>query len=85
MVNFSFAKREIGILAIVLFVSFLVRVLLFPQKGYPIDTGDFSYWFNAAATHGIRTFYNGGAFTDYPPFNVYIFWLFGSLSKAFSY
>ena len=84
MVNFSFAKREISILAIVLFVSFLIRVLLFPQKGYPIDTGDFSYWFNAAATHGIRTFYSGGAFTDYPPFNVYIFWVFGSLAKAAS-
>ena len=67
-----------------LFVSFLVRLILFPQKGYPIDTGDFSYWFNAAATHGIRTFYNGGAFADYPPFNVYIFWVFGSLSKALS-
>ncbi len=84
MVNFSFAKREIGILAIVLFVSFLIRVLLFPQKGYPIDTGDFSYWFNAAATHGIRTFYSGGVFADYPPFNVYIFWVFGSLAKAAS-
>ena len=84
MVNFSFAKREISILAIVLFVSFLIRVLLFPQKGYPIDTGDFSYWFNAAATHGIRTFYSGGAFADYPPFNVYIFWVFGSLAKAAS-
>ena len=67
-----------------LFVSFLVRVLLFPQKGYPIDTGDFSYWFNAAASHGIRTFYSSGAFTDYPPFDVYIFWVFGSLSKALS-
>ncbi len=67
-----------------LFVSFVVRVLLFPQKGYPIDTGDFSYWFNSAATHGIRTFYGGGAFADYPPFNVYIFWIFGSLPKAAS-
>ena len=84
MVNFSFARREIGILAILLFVSFLIRVLLFPQKGYPIDTGDFSYWFNAAATQGIRTFYSSGAFTDYPPFNVYIFWVFGSLAKALS-
>ncbi len=83
-VNFSFAKREIVILAIVLAVSFIVRVLLFPQKGYPIDTGDFSYWFNTAATHGIRPFYNLAGFADYPPFNVYIFWAFGSLAKAAS-
>jgi len=83
-VNFSFAKREIGILAIILAVSFLVRVLLFPQQGYPIDTNDFSSWFNTAATHSIRPFYNIAGFADYPPFNVYIFWAFGSIDKATS-
>ena len=82
--NFSFAKREIAILAVVLFVSFLVRVLLFPQKGYPIDTGDFASWFNTATQNGIRPFYNLAGFADYPPFNVYIFWAFGSLAKAAS-
>ncbi len=83
-VNFSFARREIAILAGLLAVSLLIRVLLFPQKGYPIDIGDFSYWFNAAATHGIRTFYSTAGWVDYPPFNVYIFWAFGSLAKTFS-
>jgi Gpi18-like mannosyltransferase len=66
----------------VLSVSFIVRVLLFPLQGYPIDIGDFSYWFNAAAEHGIRPFYSVAGFADYPPFNVYIFWVFGSLTKA---
>ena len=83
-VNFSFAKREIVILAVLLAVSLLIRVLLFPLKGYPIDTGDFSYWFNAAAQHGIRPFYSVAGWVDYPPFNVYIFWAFGSLAKIFS-
>lgn len=82
--NFSFVKREIAILAIVLFVSFLVRVLLFGMKGYPIDTGDFVSWFNTATQNGIRPFYNLAGFADYPPFNVYIFWFFGSISKAAS-
>ena len=82
--NFSFAKREITILAIVLAVSFLVRALLFPLKGYPIDTGDFVSWFNTATQNGIRPFYNLAGFADYPPFNVYIFWAFGSLAKATS-
>ena len=27
-------------------VSFLVRLALFPLKGYPIDTNDFLAWFN---------------------------------------
>ena len=83
-VNFSFAKREIAILALVLFVSFLVRALLFPLKGYQIDTGDFVSWFNTATQNGIRPFYSLAGFADYPPFNVYIFWFFGSLAKTAS-
>jgi len=65
-------------------VSFLVRALLFPLKGYPVDTGDFASWFNTATQHGIRPFYSLAGFADYPPFNVYIFWFFGSLAKAAS-
>ena len=63
-------------------VSFIVRVLLFPLKGYPVDTGDFISWINTATQHGIRPFYNVAGFIDYPPFNIYIFWAFGSFAKA---
>jgi dolichyl-phosphate-mannose-protein mannosyltransferase len=88
VVNFSFAKREITILAIVLFVAFIVRVLLFPLQGYQNDMATFSYWFNTAAEHGIRPFYTvvlrDVGWIDYPPFNVYIFWVFGSIAKAVS-
>ncbi len=65
-------------------VAFIVRVLLFPQQGYPIDTNDFISWFTTAANHGIRPFYNVAGYFDYPPFNVYIFWAFGSLANALS-
>jgi Gpi18-like mannosyltransferase len=65
-----------------LFVSFLLRVLLFPLKGYPIDTNDFTSWFSTAAHYGIRPFYSVAGYVDYPPFNVYIFWAFGSLANA---
>lgn len=82
MINFSFAKREIIILALVLAVSALIRVLLFPMQGYPIDTNDFISWFTTATQHGIRPFYSLAGFADYPPFNVYIFWTFGSLANA---
>jgi Gpi18-like mannosyltransferase len=81
MVNFSFAKRELAILAVVLAVSAIIRVLLFPIQGYQIDTGDFVSWFNTAAQHGIRPFYSVAGYFDYPPFNVYIFWAFGSLAN----
>ena len=70
------------ILAVVLAVALAVRVLLFPLKGYSIDTNDFISWFNTAASHGIRPFYSVVGFADYPPFNVYIFWFFGSLANA---
>jgi Gpi18-like mannosyltransferase len=66
----------------VLALAFTVRVLLFPQQGYPIDTNDFISWFTTAANHGIRPFYNVAGYFDYPPFNVYIFWAFGSLANA---
>lgn len=81
MVTFSFAKRELVVVAILLAVSFIVRLLLFPLQGYQIDTNDFISWFNTAATHGIRPFYTQ-TWADYPPFNVYIFWFFGSLANA---
>lgn len=40
-------------------------------------------WFQTAANVGPRTFYNN-TWCDYPPFNIYIFWLFGSISNALS-
>jgi Gpi18-like mannosyltransferase len=48
----------------------------------------FAYWFNTAAEHGPRAFYTvvfeAAGWIDYPPFNVYFFWGFGSLAKALS-
>jgi Gpi18-like mannosyltransferase len=82
VINFSIAKREIVILASVLAASAIIRVLLFPMQGYPIDTNDFISWFTTAAQHGIRPFYSLAGFADYPPFNVYIFWTFGSLANV---
>ncbi len=64
--------------------AFAVRLLLFPFQGYPIDIGDFTSWFNTAAEHGVRGFYQAAGWSDYPPFNVYIFWVFGSLAKTVS-
>jgi Gpi18-like mannosyltransferase len=88
LVNFSFEKREIIILAAVLSVSFIVRVILFPLQGYQNDMNTFAYWFNTAAETGIRPFYTvvmqNAGWIDYPPFNVYIFWGFGSLARALS-
>jgi Gpi18-like mannosyltransferase len=87
LVNFSLYKREAIILAVLLLVAFVVRLLLFPLQGYQNDMGTFAYWFNTAADQGIRPFYTyvmaNVGWVDYPPLNVYIFYVFGSLAKAF--
>jgi Gpi18-like mannosyltransferase len=88
VVNFSFEKREVIALAGLLALSFLIRLLLFPTQGYANDMATFTYWFNTAAEHGPRVFYTvvfeAAGWVDYPPFNVYFFWVFGSLAKALS-
>jgi hypothetical protein len=62
----------------------MVRLLLFPTQGYVNDMNTFAYWFNTAAEHGPRVFYSVVSWCDYPPFNVYFFWGFGSLARALS-
>ena len=60
--------------------SLIIRILLSPIDGYYIDVGCFNSWFYTASEYGIREFYQK-VWCDYPPLNVYIFWLFGSLAK----
>ena len=49
-----------------------------------MDLSTFSAWFKTAAEYGPRLFYETTRFSDYPPFNVYIFWFFGSLAESLS-
>ncbi|MEM2913846.1 MAG: hypothetical protein QXH91_00385, partial [Candidatus Bathyarchaeia archaeon] len=76
-------KDETIILLELLLFSLVIRVLLFPLQGYKEDLAAFSAWFNAAAEYGPQVFYNA-IWCDYPPFNVYIFWIFGSIAKWLS-
>jgi Gpi18-like mannosyltransferase len=63
-------------------VAFVIRVLLFSTQGHPGDIDIFLSWFNTAADVGPRAFYSSGIWCDYPPFNVYLFWGFGSLTQS---
>jgi len=63
--------------------SLIIRVLISPIDGYYIDVGCFKSWFYTASEYGVREFYQK-VWCDYPPFNVYIFWIFGSLAKHLS-
>jgi len=79
-----FIKSETGIVIYALLSSLAARIFLFPIQGCMGDLGTFAVWFNAAATYGPFGFYHFIGWCDYPPFNVYIFWTFGSLAKWLS-
>ena len=80
--KFTFERKEIAILVAFFVCTFTVRILLFSLSGYKNDLTTFAAWFNAAAEHGPRFFYNV-IWSDYPPFNVYLFWMFGSIGRQF--
>jgi len=75
----KFDKQKIFLLVGMFSIAFIIRVLLFSSQGYQNDIDTFSSWFNTAADYGPRLFYNTVVWCDYPPFNIYLFWGFGSL------
>jgi Gpi18-like mannosyltransferase len=84
VINFSFEKREVLVLVALLFIAFMVRFAFFSNQGYAeVDTRDFMAWFQTAADYGPRVFYTK-TWCDYPPFNIYFFWVFGLLAKSLS-
>ena len=83
-IDISFVKGEAKVTVGVLLCSFGIRVLLFPLQGYKIDLSTFSAWFYTASEYGPRVFYEAAGWCDYSPFNVYVFWIFGSLAKWLS-
>jgi len=83
-IHFNLVKDEAKIVSIVLLSSFAIRTFLFPFQGYKVDLSTLSAWFYTAAQYGPRVFYEAAGWCDYPPFNVYIFWIFGSLAKQLS-
>ena len=82
--GYSMKKNEVKAAVGVLLCSLAVRIFLSPLQGYKVDLSTFSAWFYTATNHGLRGFYEATGWCDYPPFNVYIFWIFGSLAKQFS-
>jgi dolichyl-phosphate-mannose-protein mannosyltransferase len=82
--RFPFERHELILLAGLLIFTFVVRLLFFPNPGFENDLNTYESWFNTAATYGPRPFYNIVNWVDYPPFNVYIFWIFGSVAKNLS-
>jgi Gpi18-like mannosyltransferase len=72
-------RGQVFLVILTLAISLLIRLLLFRYQGY--DEGSFKFWYNTAAEKGLYNFYDS-TWSDYPPFNIYIFWLFGKLAHA---
>jgi len=70
------------VVILVLLASLVLRMLLFRIQGATMDLETFSSWYNSAAVNGLSAFYDKTGFCEYPPFNIYIFWIFGNLSHA---
>ena len=70
------------VVILVLLASLVLRIILFRMQGYGCDLGLFGAWYNSAAENGLPAFYDKTGFCDYPPFNIYLFWIFGNLSHA---
>ena len=79
-----FEDKETKLAVKMLLLSLAIRVMLSPIPGYSVDIDTFSAWFETAAEHGLHLFYEASSFSDYPPFNVYIFWVFGSIAQSLS-
>ena len=63
----------------------MVRFAFFSNQGYAaVDTRDFMAWFQTAADYGPSTFYTK-VWCDYPPLNIYFFWVFGLLARSLSF
>ena len=78
-----FSNSETKIVIEVLLFSLIVRILLFPIQGYRLDLATFYAWFSAASENGLRIFYKV-IWCDYPPLNVYLFWILGNLESFLS-
>ncbi len=76
-------KHELAAVAVLLSAAFAVRFAFFSHQGFAAtDTVDFSAWFQTAAEVGPRAFYSTVSWCDYPPLNVYFFWIFGLMAKS---
>jgi Gpi18-like mannosyltransferase len=59
-------------------LALLIRFVIMPYGGFPVDIGTFKAWATALAEKGPRSFYGEG-FADYLPGYLYILWVIGEI------
>lgn len=62
-------------------VAILVRFVVMPYGGFPVDIGTFKAWATGLADKGPAAFYGAG-FADYLPGYLYILWVVGEINTV---
>jgi len=62
-------------------LGLLLRFVIMPYGGFPVDIGTFKAWATNLADSGPAAFYGAG-FADYLPGYLYILWIIGEINRA---
>ncbi len=79
---FVIRRNQHLVIALALFVSFLIRMYFSQFEGYGYDIWIFKTWSRAVYYTGFAHFYDGIR-SDYPPFYIYFLWAIGTFYKSF--
>ena len=62
-------------------LGLLLRFVIMPYGGFPVNIGTFKAWATNLADNGPAAFYGAG-FADYLPGYLYILWIIGEINRA---
>jgi hypothetical protein len=62
-------------------LGLLLRFVIMPYGGFPVDIGTFKAWATSLADNGPAAFYGAG-FADYLPGYLYVLWIIGEVNRA---
>lgn len=74
------ADREVRLWWTLAAGALLLRFLIMPYGGFPVDIGTFRAWATGLAENGPAAFYGAG-FADYLPGYLYVLWFIGELNQ----
>lgn len=75
------AERDVRVWWTLAAAAVLLRFVIMPYGGFPVDIGTFKAWANHLAERGPVAFYGAG-FADYLPGYLYVLWIIGEINKV---
>lgn len=75
------ADREVRAWWTLAACALLLRFLIMPYGGFPVDIGTFRAWATGLAEKGPAAFYGAG-FADYLPGYLYVLWVIGEINQV---